>query len=142
MSTYERMLQLSSQGYECVQIMMQLVLDAEEQENIDLIRSLGAFNNGMRDTGHTCGALIGGACIIAYYASNGEPYESADPHFDSMVQELTTWFKEEMGARFGGITCPEMLGNGSRNKLDVCPLAVEETFNKALALLEENDLLD
>lgn len=141
MSMFERMLELSSQGFACSQIMMQLVLDAEESENSELTRVMSALTNGMRDTGLTCGALTGGACVIAYYAAGGEPYEANDPHYDVMIQELHAWFVETMGSRYGGITCPEMLGNGSRTKLDVCPDVVEETFNKALELLDAHDLL-
>ncbi len=142
MSMFERMLQLSSQGFACAQIMMQLVLDAEEKSDPDLIRTMGALNNGLRDNGLTCGALAGGACVISYYAGQGETDEQPDPNYDSLVQQLYAWFAEEMGARYGGITCPALLGNGLREKSDVCPGIVEETFNKALELLDEHDLLE
>lgn len=142
MSMFERMLQLSSQGFACAQIMVQLVLDAEDKHNPDLIRTVGALNNGMRDTGLTCGALTGGACVISYYAGQGEIDEQADPLYDPLVQELYRWFSEEMGTRYGGITCPAMLGGGTRSKLDVCPAVVEETFNKALEILDERGLLE
>lgn len=142
MAVFERMLQLSSQGFACAQIMMQLVLDAEKKENPDLIRTVGALNNGMRDTGLTCGALTGGACVISFYAGQGEPDEMPDPEYDRMVQELYNWFVKEMGPRYGGTTCPAVLDNGNRSKLDVCPVVVEETFNKALEILDEHDLLE
>lgn len=142
MTLFERMLQLSSQGFACAQIMMQLVLDAEEKEDPDLIRTVGALNNGLRDCGLTCGALTGGACVISYYAGQGEPDEMPDPDYDAMTQQLYRWFVEEMGSRYGGITCPALLGEGTRDKLEVCPTVVEETFNKALEILDEHDLLD
>lgn len=142
MALFERMLQLSTQGFACAQIMMQLVLDAEGKEDPDLIRSVGALNNGLRDTGLTCGALTGGACVISYYAGQGEADEMPEPNYDLMIQELHTWFTDEMTPRYGGITCPEMLDEGSRDKLEVCPVVVEETFNKALEILDQHDLLE
>jgi hypothetical protein len=142
MTMFERMLQLSTEGLACAQIMMQLVLDAEEKQDFDLIRSLGALNNGLRDGGLTCGALTGGACVISYYAGQGEAAEPADPDYVAMIQELQAWFSAEMGGRFGGITCPALLDNGARSKMEVCPELVEATFNKALEILDEHDLLD
>ena len=141
MSVYERMLQLASQGFACSQIMMQLVLDAEEKEDSDLIRTAGAFIDGMHGLGLTCGALTGGFCIIAYYAGNGEPYEQGSPNHDAMVKQLYDWFVEEVGTCYGGITCPDLLDQGSRAKLEVCPAVVEKTFNKALEILDQHDLL-
>ena len=142
MTMFERMLQLSSQGFACAQIMMQLVLDEEEKEDPDLIRSLGALNNGLRDNAQLCGALLGGSCVISYFAGQGQADELADPDFDSMVKELYLWFTAEMTERYGGTTCPRMLGNDQSNKLKVCPAVVEETFNKALEILDEHELLD
>ena len=141
MSMFERMLQLSSQGFACAQIMMQLVLDGEEKDDPDLLRSLGALNNGLRDAGQLCGALSGGACVISYYAGQGRPDEMADPSYDSMVKQLFDWYHTEMTARYGGITCPALIKGDHTNKLTVCPSVVEQTFNKALELLDEHDLL-
>ena len=142
MAMFDRMLQLSSQGFACAQIMMQLVLDAEEKEDPDLIRTMGALNNGLSDSGLTCGALSGGVCVLSYYAGQGQPDEMPDPNYDAMVKQLFSWFEEEMTERFGGIACPEMLGNGTRDKMSVCPAVVEETFTKALEILDEYELLD
>ena len=141
MTMFERMLQLSSQGFACAQIMMQLVLEGEGKEDPDLIRSLGALNNGLRDSGSVCGALLGGACVISYYAGQGQEDEQADPDYDSMVQTLYEWFDAEMTSRYGGIACPALLRGDQSNKLTVCPPVVEETFNKALEILDEHDLL-
>jgi len=141
MAIFERMLQLSTQGFACAQIMMQLILEGESKEDPDLIRSLGALNNGLRDSGSICGALLGGACIISYYAGQGQVEELADPDFDLMVQKLYEWFAEEMTSRYGGITCTSLLKDDQSNKLTVCPAVVEETFNKALEILDEYDLL-
>jgi hypothetical protein len=141
MNLFERMLELSRQGFACAQVMMQLVLDAEDKQNPDLIRSLGALNNGLRDNALICGAFLGGACVISYYAGQGEPDEMPDSAYDELTQELFQWFVEHVAAPRGGMTCPEMLHNDDANKLVVCPDAVERTFNKAVELLESRDLL-
>jgi len=141
MAVFERMLQLSSQGFSCAQIMMQLILEGEDKEDPDLIRSLGALNNGLRDSGSVCGALLGGVCVISYYTGQGQEDELADPDYDSMIQMLYKWFDAEMTSRYGGITCPALLRGDQSNKLTVCPAVVEKTFNKALEILDEHDLL-
>jgi hypothetical protein len=121
--------------------MMQFVLDAEEKTNPDLIRTLGALSNGIRDNGEICGALLGGACVISYYAGQGEPDELPDPAYDELVQELHAWFVEEIALARGGKTCPAMLHCDPANKLAVCPDAVERCFEKAIELLEDKMLL-
>jgi hypothetical protein len=140
-SLFERMLLISHQGFACAQIMMLIVLEAEEKRDADLVRTVGALNNGLRDNGLVCGAFLGGASIIAYYCGQGEPDEMADPAQDELTQQLYQWFVEEVAKPRGGMSCPEMLGGDAANKLTVCPDAVERTFNKAIELLEENDLL-
>jgi hypothetical protein len=141
MSLYERMLELSHQGFACAQVMMQLVLDAEDKQDADLVRTVGALNNGLRGNALVCGAFLGGACVISYYAGQGEPDEMPNSAYDEMVQELYAWFAEQIAAPRGGMTCPQMLGNDDANKLIVCPDAVERTFNRAIELLEGRDLL-
>jgi hypothetical protein len=135
------MLELSHQGFACAQVMMQLVLDAEDKQDADLIRTVGALNNGVRDNALVCGAFLGGACVISYYAGQGEPDELPGSDYDQMTQELYAWFVEQVATPRGGITCAQMLANDEANKLTVCPDAVERTFNKAIELLESRDLL-
>jgi hypothetical protein len=135
------MLELSHQGFACAQIMMQLVLDAEDKENPDLIRSIAALNNGLRDNGQICGAFLGGACVISYYAGQGEANELPDPDYDELVQELYQWFIAEVAGGQDLANCPAMLKNDDANKLIICPAAVERTFNKAIELLDSRDLL-
>ena len=141
MNLFERMLRLSSQGFACAQIMMILTLEAEGREDPDLVRAIGALNNGFRDNGLICGAFTGGACMLSFYAGQGEAEEVADPDYDTMAQELFAWFESEIGKQYGGITCPVVLGGDAANKLTRCPDIVERTFNKTIELLDEHDLL-
>jgi hypothetical protein len=135
------MLELSHQGFACAQVMMQLVLDAEDKQNADLIRTVGALNNGVRDNALVCGAFLGGACVISYYAGQGEPDEMTAGAYDELTQELFHWFVEQVVGPRGGISCPQMLSHDDANKLLICPDAVERTFNRAIELLESRDLL-
>ena len=141
MDLFERMLKLSSQGFACAQIMMILTLEAENKEDPDLIRVLGALNNGFRDNGLVCGAFTGGACMLSYYAGQGESDEVADPDYDAMTQELFTWFDDTIGEQYGGITCPVILEGDMSNKLTRCPDIVERAFNKTIEILDEKGLV-
>ncbi|NLT17733.1 MAG: C_GCAxxG_C_C family protein, partial [Clostridiales bacterium] len=73
-----RLMELSSQGFFCSQILLMLRLEAEGKQNPDLVRALGGLAGGLGFSGKTCGALTGGACLIAYYAGKGAPDERAD----------------------------------------------------------------
>jgi hypothetical protein len=141
MALFERMLELSSKGFACAQIMMLLMLEAEEEENPGLIRALGAFNNGFRDTGLVCGAFTGGACVISYYAGQGDIDELADPAYDGMVQEFFKWFDETFTDQYGGIECPVILAGDKSNRLARCPGIVESSLAKVVSILEDRDLL-
>jgi len=141
MSQYERILELSNQGFACAQILMQMVLDAEDSHNPDLIRTIGALNNGLRDCGQACGALTGGLAMIAFYAGQGEPDEIAAPGYDALAQELFTWFSRRLGERYGGITCPQILDGDPANKAARCPGIVEECLDKAIEMLANAGLV-
>ena len=54
MSDYlDDMLALYEQGYDCAQILMRLVLDAQGKNNPDLIRALAGLNGGIGGSGST-----------------------------------------------------------------------------------------
>jgi hypothetical protein len=141
MDLFARMLRLSSEGFACAQIMMILVLESEDREDPDLIRTVGALNNGLRDNGLVCGAFTGGACMLSYFAGQGETDEVPDPAYDAMTQELYAWFVDHVGGRYGGIECPVILDGDKSNKLNRCPGIVEDTFNRAMEILEGHELL-
>ena len=55
MDLFDRMLELSGQGYFCAQILMILALESEGKEDPDLIRAVGGLNGGLGFSGRTCG---------------------------------------------------------------------------------------
>jgi hypothetical protein len=85
-----RMMQLSQKGYVCSQIIMQLGLDMREEENPSLIRAMAGPAYGCGSGKATCGALIGGVCLLALYAAKGSDDESES---DSFIADASTAFR-------------------------------------------------
>lgn len=141
MSDYlDEMLALYEQGYDCAQILMRMVLDAEGKEKPDMIRALAGLNGGIGGSAGTCGCMTGGACLLAYYAGKGADDETAHKNYQDMMLKFTEWFKEYT-AEYGGVECYQILDGDNRNKIQRCPLIMEATLEKCLTLLEENELL-
>jgi len=134
-----RMLKLSGQGFHCSQILLSLGLEAQGKTNPDLIRAMAGLAGGVGFCGDTCGALTGGACLLALYAGRGIPDEEEDPKLNLMVSELMEWFTEEFSECYGGIHCREILADDPANQLKRCPDLVTRTYEKVKALLLEND---
>ena len=133
-----RLMELSSQGYFCSQILLMLRLEAEGKENPDLVRALGGLAGGMGFCGKACGALTGGACMIAYYASKGSEEEMEDDRLNEMIASLIGWFEAEVGGQFGGTDCAVILDGDMANRKKRCPMIVEGVYNKAMEILNEN----
>ncbi|MCB8983420.1 MAG: C_GCAxxG_C_C family protein [Ardenticatenaceae bacterium] len=130
-----RMLELKQQGFYCSQILLSMALQDRNESNPALIRAARALAGGLGFSGETCGALTGGACMLALYAGKGEADEPDDPRTDQMVQELVEWFKEEHGRQYGGIRCDDILADEPANMKSRCPNLVLTTYEKANELL-------
>lgn len=133
---YMEMIELSSRGYYCSQIMMKLILDIEDKENSDLIRCMGGLVGGLGFNLNICGALTGGACVIGYFASKGEDDEIPDENINIMIKELIDWFEEE-GCNNKGINCSDILDGDLNNKTKICPNLVLNTFEKVMDILSK-----
>ena len=140
MDVFDRLLELSQEGYYCAQILLLLALESEGKENPDLIRAMGGLNGGIGNTGNVCGALTGGACFLSYYAGKGEADELPDPACDDMIRELADWFAEYT-AEYGGTSCCRILENDPANKLQRCPDLITAVLEKCTELLEEHNIL-
>lgn len=134
-----RMLQLAGQGFHCSQVLLSLGLEAQGKTNPDLIRAMAGLAGGVGFCGDTCGALTGGACLLALYAGRGTPQEEENPRLNLMVSELVEWFTEEFSQCYGGIQCREILADDPTNQLKRCPDLVSRTYEKVKAILLEND---
>ena len=133
---YMEMLELSSKGYYCSQIMMKIILEMEEKENSDLIRAMGGLVGGLGFNQKICGALTGGICLLGYFASKGEDDEIEDENLNSMTGELIQWFEQE-GSNSKGINCGDILDGDFNNKSKICPQLVLNTFEKVVEILNK-----
>ena len=56
-----------------------------------------------------------------------------------MMQELSDWFEERVGAIHGGITCEAIVGDaGPDASRQTCGAMVAETYEKAMEILMQN----
>lgn len=135
MDVFDRLLELSQEGYFCAQILLILALESEGKENPDLIRAMGGLNGGIGSTGGICGCLTGGACFLSYYAGKGESDELEHPDCSRMIAEFVQWF-QEYTMDYGGISCSCILENNNRNKFERCPSIISAVLEKCMELLE------
>ena len=133
-----RMLELAGQGFHCSQILITLGLEAQNKRNPDLVRSMQGLAGGIGFCGDICGALTGGACLLALYAGRCLPDEEEDPRLNLMIAELTEWFSQEFATCYGGIRCREILDEDPRNQTARCPGIVTKTYDQVKTLLLNN----
>ncbi len=132
-----RMMELKHKGFYCSQIMMKMVLDTQDKDNPDLIRSMAGLAFGV-GIGEVCGALTGAASILSLYAGKGTDEEDENSRLTGMLQEMGDWFRETYGGKYGGIGCDIMTEDGAlRNER--CGAIVSETYTKAIEILVAND---
>jgi hypothetical protein len=133
-----RMMQLSQKGYDCSQIIMHMVLDMRGEKNPSLIRAMAGLAYGCGFGQGTCGTLTGGACVLALYAARGSDDEVESEHFMPMLQQLSGWFSQSIGGRYGGITCEAVVGeNSPAAAIQNCGQIVSDTFTKTIEILAE-----
>jgi C_GCAxxG_C_C family probable redox protein len=136
-----RMMQLSQKGYYCSQIILALALETRGMENPDLIRAMAGPANGCSTGKATCGSLIGGCCMIAFYAAKGADDETESDRYMLMVDELTQWFSETVGEHHGGIKCNTILGmDNPKSAMQKCGNIVAQTYEKAMEILISNGI--
>ena len=79
----------------------------------------------------TCGALSGGAMLLAMFDKRKACEE--------MIPELTAWFDETYGMEYGSVSC-EDISAGLRRKRTLCPELIDAVGEKCRALLREYGL--
>lgn len=131
----------SSHHYNPFSILCERCADEEEKEDPDLIRAMSGLNGGMGFSGHLCGALTGGCCLLGYFCGKGETEEIEDPKASELIRELVAWFEETVGGAYGGCDCSRILEDDPSNKMKRCPEVVESVFMKCMELLQENGML-
>lgn len=119
---------LLSSGTCCSQSLAAMGLTCAGKEDPDLLAAAGCLCLGVRG-GLTCGALSGAAMALSLVAPELASSE--------LVPELSEWFIEFTGERFGGTDCSTILAGDPLNKALRCPQLVEEVWKKTRQLLED-----
>jgi len=129
--TLKRIMRLSAQGLCCSQIMVTMALDANEDENPQLVDAVRGLCRGL-GRGYACGVLLGAVCVLSMM----------DPHLaeSELIPHLVEWFEATYTDRYGGVTCPAIIGDDPMNKCERCPRIMAETYEKCQALLEEHGI--
>ena len=132
-----KMVQWSQQGFFCSQILLLLAMERLQRDNPELIRAMGGLNGGVGFSGRLCGVLTGGACLISLYAGKGEAEEQEDSQVNDLIRQLADWFQMEACAAYAGCNCTDILEENPNNRMTRCPQLVQQTFEKATALLTQ-----
>lgn len=132
------LLTLSRQGFSCSQILMKLALDLDGRDNPDLLRAVSGLTCGMGHTGHTCGVLTGGACVLGYFTGQGDPEELPHSRAREIVADYVDWFRTQ----YGTDGCKEILGGDFSRSALVCPAMIEAAYFKLVELLGQYGILE
>lgn len=117
----DEIFEMKLKGYCCSQMVMAKGLEMIGKEiDEDLIAAMQGLCSGMW-CGKTCGCLSAAICFLYI----------ADPNEAGMrrVQYLTDWFEDA----FGSTECIDLLEGREINKIQKCPVIIENT----IAILEE-----
>lgn len=136
-----RMLELASQGFECSQILAIMALEMDGMENQDLIRAMSGLVGGMGRTGHACGALTGGCCVLGMFTGKGDPEELEHSRAREIISKYVKWFEDELVPKYGGIDCQHIVGGDYSRCLVICQPIVTESFYKIMELLQEYEII-
>jgi hypothetical protein len=135
-----RMIQLAENKYNCSQIMMVLALEQEGRENPELVRAMSGLGDGCGFFQETCGIMTGAASILAWYAGKGADDEKESEKLLPMLEDLGDWFRQEIGARYAGTRCNEIVGDrvGTPDGKQICGSIIFQTFGKVNEILAYN----
>ena len=135
-----RMIQLAENKYNCSQIMMVLALEQEGRQNPDLVRAMSGLGDGCGFFKETCGIMTGAASILAWYAGKGADDEEESEKLLPMLEELGDWFQQDIGAKYAGTRCNEIVGDlvGTADGKQICGSIIFQTFGKVNEILADN----
>ena len=87
MDLFERIIELSRQGFFCAQILAILGMETDGKNNPELVRAMGGLSGGLGFTGNVCGCLTGGCCLLSYFLGKGEAEEMEDPETRAAISD-------------------------------------------------------
>jgi hypothetical protein len=131
-NSLKQIMRLNAQGLCCSQILMTMALDANEDENPQLVDAMRGLCKGLGTGGYTCGVLLGAVCILSMM----------DPRLaeQELIPRLTDWFEATFTDQYGGTQCAHILADNPMNKCERCPQIMVQTYKKCRALLEEHGM--
>lgn len=127
-NTMKEIMRLGAQGLCCSQILLQLALDATEDENPQLIDAARGLCLGLH-AGLVCGSLTGGVCLLSMIDVHAAESD--------LIPRLVEWFEATFSETCCGTTCKVILGDDPMNKLERCPKIMVQTYEKCRELLAE-----
>ena len=137
--TMFHMLQLAHKGYSCSQILILLALEARGEQNPSLVRAAAGLAYGYGTGKGSCGILSGASCVLGLFAGKGSDEEQESETLMLMLQELSEWFSEHLGGRYGGIECQAIVGEeGPAAARQRCGSILAETYAKVIEILISN----
>ncbi len=116
----------------CAQVLVLMGLDMLGEQNDRLVSAASGLCVGVR-SGLLCGALTGGALMLSMF--------DAKVANEELIPQLTEWFEDEVGEKYGGMNCGDIIEGDSALKKMRCPLIVQGTFVKAKSLLSQAGLI-
>jgi len=133
------MLQMAGKGYGCSQILILLALEARGEHSPALVRAAAGLAYGCGTGKGSCGVLTGGCCVLGLFAGKGSDQEQESDKLMLMLQELSDWFSEHVGSRYGGIECQAIVGDeGPRAARQRCGVILAETYTRVMDILVSN----
>jgi hypothetical protein len=137
-----RIAQLSEQGYACGQILMIMGLEARGSKDLSKVHNMSGLTIGCGAGTGACGLLTGGCGLLTIFGGKVDSKWKWNSQLPQMIQDLTDWFWESYGYRYGGIDC-----NSIRNTetiifeptLHSCGKIVMDVYLKVLAILRANN---
>ncbi|MDR1945553.1 MAG: C-GCAxxG-C-C family protein [Desulfovibrio sp.] len=130
------LMELSTKGYNCAQIVIIGGLRLMGRENPDLVRAMGGLVHGVGDSGEICGAISGAACLVSLHAGKGLDNEYPHPDGLLIMDELIGWFRDEM-CDGGEITCSAIMDAPERAMNRLCGRLLGASLRKATDLLSQ-----
>lgn len=121
-------------GYHCSQTMMLLSLELRQMNEPFTVRAMGGLGGGMFAQ-RTCGALTGGACVLASYFARAEGAPEPEG-YQPLAQALVAWFEREHGS----INCFDLVQFDAEHIRRVCPGIIAGAFNQCLKILKDHGI--
>lgn len=87
----------------CSQLLLRLALQTSGEDNPALVRAMWGFCQGLVQNGQTCGVLLGGVAVLAYYAGLGP--NGWHPMAVPLLGDYVDWFNS-LEVCANGNTCP------------------------------------